>query len=85
MSYRVELVRSAERELRALPAATHQRVVTALVRLGVDPRPHQSRKLTYGPGWRLRVGDYRVLYTTDDDARVVTVYAIGHRREVYRR
>jgi len=85
VSYRVELVRSAERELHALPATAHRRVAAALLRLESAPRPRGSRKLTHGPGWRLRVGDYRVLYTVDDGARVVTVYAIGHRRDVYRR
>jgi len=76
VSYRSDLVRSAERELQALPAAIHRRVVAGLLRLSDEPGPRGSRKLSHGPGWRLRVGDYRVLYTVDDDAPIVTIYAL---------
>jgi mRNA interferase RelE/StbE len=84
VSYRVALARSAGRELDALPPDVRERVAGALQRLGENPRPHGARKLAYGPGWRLRVGDYRVLYTISDESRLVAVFAIGHRREVYR-
>lgn len=84
MSYRVVVARSAERELQALSADARRRVGMALLRLEADPRPHGVRKLAQGPGWRLRVGEYRVLFTVDDDARLVTVYAVGHRRDIYR-
>jgi len=84
VSYRIDLVRSAERELRALPAVIYRRVVARLLRPSEEARPRGSRKLSHGPGWRLRVGDYRVLYTVDDEARVVTIYAVGHRRDIYR-
>ena len=85
MTYRVDLGRSAERELRALPLTVKDRVAATLQRLADDPKPHGARKLAYGPGWRVRVGDYRVLYSIDDEAGLVAVFAIGHRREVYRR
>ena len=85
MIYQVELARSAEREFHALAPAVRRRVTAALIRLENEPRGRGSRKLSQGPGWRQRVGDYRVLYEVDDEARVVTVYAIGHRRDVYRR
>jgi mRNA interferase RelE/StbE len=85
MSYQVILVRSAEREYKALPQPVATRVAGALLRLVEEPRPRGARKLTQGPGWRLRAGDYRVLYTIDDGPRLITVYAIGHRRDVYRR
>jgi len=85
VNYRIDLVRSAERERHALPVAIRQRVVTRLLRLSDEPHPRGSRELSQGPGWRLRVGDYRVLYTVDDTEHVITVYSIGHRRDVYRR
>lgn len=84
MSYRVALARSAERELTALQADIKKRVEVALRRLTEEPRPPGARKLAYGTGWRVRVGDYRVLYTISDESHLVTVFAIGHRREVYR-
>ena len=85
MKYQVLLVRSAERELHALPETVHGRVVAAFLRLQDEPRPRGARKLSHGSGWRLRVGDYRVLYTVDDTTHVVTVYSTGHRRDVYRK
>lgn len=85
MSYRVELKRSAEREIDALPGAVYGRVVAKLRRLAAEPRPTGAIKLHgHKDKFRLRVGDYRVLYTIDDAARVVVIYAVGHRREVYR-
>jgi mRNA interferase RelE/StbE len=85
MSYSVGLAESAKRELRALPVELRRRVTAALLGLAEEPRPRGARKLSRGPGWRLRVGDYRILYTVDDTAKEVVVYVIGHRRDVYRR
>ena len=85
MSYTILVVRSAERELAALPRTPHERVVRAIRSLADVPRPRAARKLSYGPGWRLRVGDYRILYRIDDPDQEITIYAVGHRRDVYRR
>jgi mRNA interferase RelE/StbE len=84
MSYRLILQRSAEREWHGLPPDVEARVTAALLRLREEPRPRGVRKLADGIGFRLRVGDYRILYVVDDGARKVVVYAIGHRRDVYR-
>lgn len=84
MTYRVEVARSAAREFRALPPGARRRVGSALKRLVEEPRSRGARKLAQGRGWRLRAGDYRVLYTIDDDSHMVIVFAIGHRREAYR-
>ena len=73
MRYQVVLARSAERELDSLPTDVSRRVTAALQRLNQEPRPRGARRLSQGPGWRLRVGDYRVLYTIDEAVRVVTV------------
>jgi len=85
VSYAILIVHSAERELAALRGAPRERVLRAIRRLADSPRPRAARKLSYGPGWRLRVGDYRILYTIDDPDQEITIYAVGHRRDVYRR
>ena len=84
MSYQVLLKRSAEKELDALPASVRERIVARLLDLEENPRPVGVSKLQGQTSYRLRVGNYRVLYTIEDTDRLVTIYAIGHRREVYR-
>jgi mRNA interferase RelE/StbE len=83
-SYEIHLKRSAEKELDALPARTRSRIIKRLLNLETNPRPHGVAKLQGQEAYRLRVGDYRVLFTIDDVKRVVLVYAVGHRRDVYR-
>lgn len=85
MMYRVVVERSAEKDLRRLPLDVRFRVANALRSLANDPRPIGSRKLAgTRHDWRIRVGDYRVIYEIADSIRVVRVYRIRHRREVYR-
>ncbi len=84
MKYDVAILRRAQREMAQLPNDALTRVVGAVRALGGDPTPPGSRKLTGREGWRLRVGDYRIIYEIDNDRRVVTVLHIGHRRDVYR-
>jgi mRNA interferase RelE/StbE len=82
--YAVHVKRSAEKELDALPARARNRISQQLLALEADPRPHGVEKLRGQEAYRLRVGDYRVLLTIDDTARIVTIHAVGHRRDVYR-
>ncbi len=82
--YRVFLERAAEKQLKQLPAKLHDRVIEAVQALSKDPRPTGCRKLTGTDDWRIRVGDYRVIYEIDDKARKIRVNRIRHRREVYR-
>ena len=84
MAYTVILKRQAEKELDRLPTQIHSRIVHHLLALETDPRPPGNQKLQGHDGYRLRVGDYRILYTVEDANRRVEVHAIGHRREVYR-
>ncbi len=84
MRYNVEIKRSAEREMNRLPAEMHRRISERILALEDNPRPLGSRKLRGGEAYRLRVGDYRVLYTSDDQARRIFVYCVAHRREAYR-
>lgn len=85
MAYRVELTRSAARDVLALDDNTFPRVRKAIDALEENPRPSGARKLRgQEHAWRLRVGDYRALYVVDEQRLTITVYRIKHRREVYR-
>lgn len=83
--YRVFLERAAERDLHRLSQRLHDRVIIAIQSLGKNPRPRGCRKLTGTEAdWRIRVGDYRIVYEIDDDSEAVRVNRVRHRREVYR-
>jgi mRNA interferase RelE/StbE len=83
--YRVLLERSAERDLGRLSSKVHDRVIAALQELAANPRPPGCRKLLGSKNdWRIRVGDYRVIYEFADSVREVRVNRVRHRREVYR-
>ena len=84
MNYEVHIWRTAEKELDKLPAAVQTRITSKILSLESDPRPRLAKKLSGRDEYRLRIGDYRMLYTVDDTLGSVTVVAIGHRREVYR-
>jgi mRNA interferase RelE/StbE len=75
----------AEKDIRDLDPTVRERIITAIQSLRETPFPHQSQKLK-GPAhhYRLRVGDYRILYEFDDKLQVVTIYRVKHRREAYR-
>ncbi len=84
MPYTVEIGRAAERDLKAITPVMAERIGERIEALADDPHPPQSRRLTGLPGFRLRVGDYRVMYEIDDAARLVTILRVRHRREAYR-
>jgi len=85
MPYRILLRPAAIRDLDSLDANVRGRIERAIDRLQGNPRPPGSKKLVgFGNEWRLRVGDYRVLYVIDDTARQVVVARAAHRREAYR-
>jgi len=84
LSYTVLILRRAQKELAQLPSEAYERVCDAIRALVQDPRPPGCLKLTGREGWRIRVGDYRVIYEIDDKQQVVTILHIGHRRDVYR-
>jgi mRNA interferase RelE/StbE len=83
-SYDLLVRSSAARELDALPAADLRRIVKRLSGLARNPRPPGCEKLSRLERYRIRQGDYRVLYEVDDTSRRVTIVRIGHRRDVYR-
>ena len=86
MAYRIEVNKSADKEIAALPKREQRRVVSAIEALAGDPRPEGIRKLTgTEDAYRLRVGDYRIVYQIADNVLTVFVVRVGHRKDVYRR
>lgn len=83
--YRVLLERAAEKDLGRLSHGVHDRVIAAIQRLAKHPRPTGCRKLAgTDSDWRIRIGDYRVIYEIADYIRVVRVNRVRHRGKVYR-
>lgn len=86
MSYRVDFTTAAARQVKKLPRPARDRVLDAVDDLGEDPRPHGAKKLVgEDTAWRIRVGDYRVIYDIFDEELTVTVIRAAHRREVHNR
>jgi mRNA interferase RelE/StbE len=83
--YKIELRPAAARALRKLDPQVARRVQATIALLAEDPRPPASRPLRGRPAWRVRVGDYRVIYTIEDDVLLIVVVTLGHRRDVYER
>jgi len=82
--FKVNITSSAERDLRRLGRPVKNRIVTAILALASDPRPHGCLKVKSEEGvWRIRIGDWRVGYTIDDDASEVLVFKIAHRSDFY--
>ncbi len=82
--YAVTLAESARKELRSLPSRVIERMQPKLRELAANPRPSGCKKLQgYKQGWRIRVGDYRIVYTVDDSERRVDIARIAHRKDVY--
>jgi len=84
VSYTVEIKPAARKELEALPDNVLARVVVKVETLSAVPRPRGCKKLKgYKDQWRVRIGEWRVVYMIDDTAKLVSVTRIAHRREVY--
>jgi len=84
-SYSINLKRSVEKDLRRLPGAQLPRVLSAIDQLASDPHPRGVAKLSGAEAlYRVRVGEYRIIYEVDTEAREVTVHYLRHRREAYR-
>ena len=82
--YSLEIKHSAQKELDSLDDAVFRRVDRRILALGDNPRPAGCKKLRgYRDQWRIRVGDWRIVYFIDDAAKLVTITRIAHRREVY--
>ena len=87
MTYTIEISTPAAKALAKLEKANRLRIVGAIALLSVDPRPPGAKMLRGGEHgrWRVRVGDYRIVYAIEDDRLLVLVLRVAHRREVYDR
>ena len=83
MTYRIEVRPAAVRALRKVHPRDRPRIQGAIRLLAEDPRPPGARKLHGRDGYRVRVGDYRILYTIHDDVLIVTIVTLGQRGGVY--
>jgi len=84
MSYAISIQRGAQKELSQLPAGAYEQVREAIFALAHNPRPIGCQKLTARSGWRIRIGDFRVIYEIDDKKETILILHIGHRRDIYR-
>ena len=83
--YEILLERNAERDLKKLPKKMFDRVVLCVKSLSQNPKPPGTRKIVGSTNdWRIRIGDYRVIYEIDEEVREVKIMRIRHRRESYR-
>ena len=85
MTYRLFIEKAAQKALAEIPQPYQGQIISSIEQLAEAPRPHGARKLTGRDAWRVRVGDYRILYEIHDDQLVILVIRVGHRREIYRR
>lgn len=86
MTYRVQFTTAAARQIRKLPPHPRERLLASVAMLADNPRPPGATKLVgERTAWRIRVGEYRVIYDVVDESLTVTVVRAAHRREVYRR
>lgn len=84
MSYTVEILRVAQKQLARLDRQAQKRIIDAIRSLAANPRPVGCHKLTGRPAWRIRVGDYRVIYELEDSRLRVLIVSVGNRKDIYR-
>lgn len=78
------ILRRVQKELASLESAPYENVKQAIIELSHEPYPKRCRKLSGRDGWRIRAGDYRIIYEVDDARKAITILHIGHRLDVYR-
>ena len=83
MAYRVDTPSAVEKEIRHLHPVLKRRVTEAILALEDSPRPHGCKKLVDSDEWRIRVGDYRIIYDIDDRLKIVTILAVTNRSKAY--
>lgn len=84
MNYAVLVLRGAQKEHNSIPSPSYQLIEERLLALRDNPRPPGCKKLKDRDGWRVRAGNYRIIYDIDDARRIVTVLTICHRKDAYR-
>ena len=82
--YKIKLIAQGQKDLDKLPQPFFLKIKTVLEHLSSNPRPHGCLKLTGEEGFRVRIGDYRVLYRINDETKEIFIYRIKHRKDAYR-
>ena len=82
--YRISILPQAAKDLDALRGKFYSNLKNKIAALSANPRPFGSLKLTQEEGYRLRIGDFRIVYRIDDKSKIIFIYRIKHRKEVYR-
>ena len=84
MTYSIEIRKKAAKALSRIPEKYRENIITKIKALSTDPHPLGSKNLTSIDGWRIRIGDYRVIYEINDNKLTILVLHIGHRKDIYR-
>ncbi|MBA7577641.1 hypothetical protein ES708_19494 [subsurface metagenome] len=84
MTYKLSIRRKAQKQLAKLPANDYKKVKQTILDLANDPRPAGSKKLKGRDGWRVRQGNYRIIYEIEDSQLIVTVLEVGDQKDIYR-
>lgn len=82
--YEISIKKSAVKELEDIPKKELQKIIKRIRTLSSHPRPQGSQKLSHGEQYRIRKGDYRIIYSVQDDDLTVHIIKVGHRKEIYR-
>ena len=85
MTYGIEVKQSVIKTLKRVPREDQTKIIKAIKRLAHDPRPPHCLKLVDSPYYRIRRGDYRIIYDIQDDKLTIIILKIGHRKDVYER
>ena len=83
--YKITIKKTAVKELDALPKKTVVVITKAILQLAITPRPLGCKKLkgSYLEIWRIRIGNYRIIYSIDDEIKIIDVQKVGHRKDIY--
>lgn len=84
MTYKISIRRKAQKQLIKIPTSDYKKVKAAIYDLANNPRPSESKKLKGRSGWRIRQGNYRVIYEIQDEQLIVLILDIGDRKDIYR-
>ena len=85
MNYEIQIRRKAQKSLSKIPEPFQSNIINAINSLSSNPHPSQSKKLTGRPAWRLKIGKYRVIYEIDNQALIILILDIDHRKNIYRK
>ena len=83
VKYEIEIEKSALKVLQKIPTSDRNKIINSIEGLAFDPRPHGAKKLSGRDGWRIRIGNYRVIYEIEDHICYILVLDVGHRKDIY--